>query len=92
LGRGIATAAVSHFVPWAASTFGLVRFVAEAFATNPASMRVLEKCGFEHEGVLRGHVCKDGHLIDEAIYGRILDGPPGSRRPGAPDTNAVPSS
>jgi RimJ/RimL family protein N-acetyltransferase len=91
-GRGIATAAVSHFVPWAASTFGLVRFVAEVFATNPASMRVLEKCGFEREGVFRAHVYKDGHLIDEAIYGRILDGPPGPTPPRPPDTNAVPSS
>lgn len=71
-GRGIATAAVSHFVPWAARTFGLVRVFADVFETNPASMRVLEKCGFAREGVLRKHACKDGRYLDQIIYGVVL--------------------
>ena len=71
-GRGIATAAVSHFVPWAARTFGLVRVFADVFETNPASMRVLEKCGFTREGVLRKHALKDGRYLDQIVYGIVL--------------------
>ncbi len=74
-GRGLATAAVGHFVPWAANTFGFRRFAAEVFEGNGASMRVLEKCGFVREGVRRTHVYKDGQFVDEVIYGLVLDGP-----------------
>lgn len=31
-------------------------------------MRVLEKCGFEREAVLRASVSKDGELIDSVLY------------------------
>jgi [ribosomal protein S5]-alanine N-acetyltransferase len=73
-GRGLATASVSHFVPWAARTFGLSRLFAEVFETNPSSMRVLEKCGFQREGVLRSHAHKDGRYLDQVVYGIVLDG------------------
>ncbi len=72
-GRGVATAAVRGFVPWAAGTFGLRRFFAEIFATNPASMHVLEKAGFAREGCLREHAFKDGRYVDEVVYGLLLD-------------------
>jgi len=72
-GRGLATAALSGFLPWAAHAFGLVRFVGHVFSSNPASMRVLEKCGFEREGVLRKHCLKDGRYLDEHLFGRLMD-------------------
>jgi ribosomal-protein-alanine N-acetyltransferase len=72
-GQGIATAAVRGFVPWVAATFGLRRLFAEIFATNLASMRVLEKCGFEREGVLRQHALKDGRYVDQVVYGLLID-------------------
>ena len=72
-GRGIMTAAVRGFVPWAAATFNLRRFFAEIFESNPASMRVLEKCGFIREGVLRQHARKEGRYLDEVVYGLLLD-------------------
>ena len=34
-------------------------------------MRVLEKCGFVREGVLRKSVFKDGKIIDAVIYARV---------------------
>ena len=83
-GRGLATASVSHFVPWVAQTFGLARLFAQVFETNRASMRVLEKCGFQREGILRSHAHKDGRYLDEVVYGIVLGGlgqnpPPVSR-------------
>jgi len=71
--RGIATAAVQGFIPWAAQTFGLQRMTAKVFENNPASARVLEKCGFEREGILRKNALKDGKLLDEWVYGVILE-------------------
>ena len=35
-------------------------------------MRVLEKCGFVREGVLREHALKDGKYVDEVVYGLIV--------------------
>ena len=91
--RGIATAAVRHFVPWVAETFGMGRIFAQVFETNPASMRVLEKCGFHREGVLRAHARKDGRYLDEVVYGIVLDGlRPKSAPRQSPDTNPGPVS
>ena len=48
--------------------FGLVKITAHVFPHNPASARVLDKCGFEEEGVLRKHFLKDGKLIDARLF------------------------
>lgn len=67
-GRGIMTAAVRRTVEYVFSTFPAVRLEAPVFEWNPASMRVLEKCGFAREGVLRRSVLKDDQLIDAVLY------------------------
>ncbi len=46
----------------------LVRIHAAVFEWNPASMRVLEKAGYEREAVLRQSVWKDGTLLDSVQY------------------------
>ena len=40
---------------------------------RPASIRVLEKCGFHLEGRLRKSVIKDGRTIDEFLYGLVRE-------------------
>lgn len=70
-GRGIMTQVVSAVAPYAMTRFGLARLDSPVFAWNPASMRVLEKCGFVREGVARASVLKDGQLIDEVRYARV---------------------
>jgi ribosomal-protein-alanine N-acetyltransferase len=72
-GRGIATAAVRAFVPFAMREFDLLRIYANVFVSNPASMRVLEKAGFVLEGTLRQAVFKNGHVIDESLYAITRD-------------------
>lgn len=67
-GRGIATAAARAMVDFAFSAFPWVRLEAGVFEWNPASMRVLEKAGFEREGVLRRSVRKDGQFLDRVMY------------------------
>ena len=76
-GRGIVTAAVRAFTPWAFERYDLLRLWAGVFETNPASARVLEKAGYTFEARLRSSVVKDGRPLDQLIYARL-------RRPPAP--------
>ncbi|KAF5087810.1 Acetyltransferase (GNAT) domain protein [anaerobic digester metagenome] len=70
-GRGIVTGAVRSLVPVAFERFEIVRLEAGVFSTNPASMRVLEKCGFTREAVHRMAVTKNGATLDEVVYVRF---------------------
>jgi len=70
-GQGIMTAAVRATADFALDHFDLVRLEAPVFEWNPASMRVLEKCGFVREGVQRKGVFKEGRIIDAVIYARV---------------------
>ena len=70
-GRGIMTAAVKGVVPYAMERFHLVRLESPVFEWNQVSMRVLEKCGFAREAVLRSSIAKDGQLIDSVLYAFI---------------------
>src|SRR5476651_168626 len=59
-GRGIMTAVARRLCQHAFDAFGLAKITAYVFTGNPASARVLEKCGFVQEGLLRKHFLKDG--------------------------------
>ncbi len=67
-GRGVITAAIRCFTAWAMPRFELTRVYAEVFADNPASARVLEKCGFARVGVLRKAAIKHGRHHDYILY------------------------
>ena len=67
-GQGIMTAVVQRLCQHAFDEFGLVKIIAHVFTGNPASARVLEKCGFVQEGLLRKHFLKDGKFIDARLF------------------------
>lgn len=71
-GRGITTEAVRALTDYAFATWDLCRIYAGVFEWNVGSMRVLEKAGYEFEARLRRAVFKDGQIIDEMIYARVL--------------------
>lgn len=70
-GRGLMTKVVRAVSDFAFTHDWLERLYASVFEWNPASMRVLEKCGFQREGVLRKSVFKDGQLLDAVLYARV---------------------
>ncbi len=70
-GRGIATQAVDAMTDHAFATLPIVRIYAHVFEGNPASVRVLEKVGYDYEGRMRKSVYKDGKLLDQLIYGIV---------------------
>jgi len=55
-GRGFATLAVEAVVERLEASPGISRIWATCALDNPASTRVLEKCGFQREGVLKNWV------------------------------------
>lgn len=71
-GRGIMTGAVEAFAGYAFEAFRLRRLYALVLDWNPASARVLEKNGFLLEGRLRRSAIKDGAVVDELVYAKVI--------------------
>ena len=70
-GRGICTEALALFTEHAFAELGVLRLFALPLADNAASIRVLEKAGFECEGILRSSCVKYGVARDQALYARV---------------------
>lgn len=70
-GRGIVTAALKAFTQYAFETFELTRLYAVPFLRNSASLTVLEKAGYQREGIMRRSAIKDGQVIDQALYAAL---------------------
>jgi len=70
-GKGIATQALQLICIHAFEELGLERVYAGVFDYNKGSAKVLEKNGFQKEGVMRRAVFKNGEFCDEVIYGKI---------------------
>lgn len=71
--RGIATGALQALTEYAFSELGLIRLFATVMKWNPASARVLEKAGYQYEGLLRKSVIKDGEILDQWMYAIVRD-------------------
>ena len=72
-GRGIASEALIAVTNHAFANYDLCRLYAHVFDWNPASVRVLEKAGYEFEGRLKKSVTKNGQTIDQLMYAAIRD-------------------
>lgn len=71
-GRGIVTEAVKAITEYGFKNYNLHRIYAVVFENNAASMRVLEKAGFTSEAVHRKAVIKNGIIMDEHVYAKVL--------------------
>lgn len=71
--RGIATEAVRAMTEYAFRELDLVRVQTGVFEWNPASMRVLEKCGYLREGVQKRAAFKNGRFGDIVLYAKLRD-------------------
>ncbi len=66
-GRGVATAAVRQLVRWTFDNTNLVRLEIVVSTENPASVRVAEKSGAVHEGVLKKRLLLHGMWHDATM-------------------------
>ena len=67
------THALRAFSDWALSRPGCFRLYGWVLEWNPASMRVLEKAGYEREGCMRRSAIKDGKIVDRIPYARVRE-------------------
>ena len=70
-GRGIATKAVARIVQYGFDELNLFRVFAGAFEYNVGSMKVLERNGFEKEGIAKKAVLKNEKFWDEHRYSKL---------------------
>jgi ribosomal-protein-alanine N-acetyltransferase len=70
--KGIMTEAVQLFTEYVFKKFqNLCRLYAIIYESNPGSIRVLQKSGFQFEGIMRKHVTKHGKTMDAHIYALV---------------------
>jgi RimJ/RimL family protein N-acetyltransferase len=67
--RGYATEALAAIIPFGFDTLGLHKITSSYLAQNPASGRVMEKCGMHREGELKEHLCKGATYHTLIVYG-----------------------
>ncbi|KAK4151675.1 acyl-CoA N-acyltransferase [Chaetomidium leptoderma] len=73
-GKGIMTEALRAYVKWVFETFPNVnRLEGEVFGGNDASIKVLERAGFVHEGTRRKAGVKHGVVFDIHVLGLLRE-------------------
>jgi RimJ/RimL family protein N-acetyltransferase len=69
--KGIMTTAVNLITEYGFRELGFARIHTGVYEFNPASQRVLEKCGYTKEGIFRKNVFREDRLWDEVRYAKI---------------------
>jgi len=75
-GRGVASHMARTLVDWAHGHVGLLRVQATALSSNTRSMKVLERCGFEREGLLRSYRLVRGRPGDFWMHAHVRHAAP----------------
>jgi [ribosomal protein S5]-alanine N-acetyltransferase len=74
--QGLMSRALRVLIPFSFNNLRLHRLEAACITTNAASIRLLEKSGFQREGCARQYLCINGIWQDHLLYGRLRDDPP----------------
>jgi RimJ/RimL family protein N-acetyltransferase len=72
-GQGQGTRAVKQICELIFETTDIIRIFAEPFARNLGSCRILEKAGFQLEGILRKNALKNGQTEDMKLYALVKE-------------------
>jgi len=72
-GQGHGTRAVKQICELVFETTDIIRIFAEPFARNLGSCRILEKAGFQLEGLLRKNAIKNGQAEDMKLYALVRE-------------------
>ena len=71
--KGIMTEATRQFCELVFDTLNLRRITSKVCVPNIASWRVLEKNGFQQEGLIRQGFVKNGQVYDYKIMGKLKE-------------------
>lgn len=70
---GFGTSAVKQVCDYVFQNTDIIRIFAEPFSDNTGSCRILEKSGFQFEGLLRKNAFKNGKILDMKMYSLIKE-------------------
>lgn len=70
-GKGVGSALMRAGLDLADNWLGLTRLELEVYTDNESAVRLYERFGFEHEGLLRRHAYRDGRYIDAYMMARL---------------------
>ncbi|HEU4766956.1 MAG TPA: GNAT family N-acetyltransferase [Pyrinomonadaceae bacterium] len=70
-GKGVGNALMHAGIDLADKWLNLTRLELEVYADNEAAIRLYERFGFEHEGVLRRHAFRNGEYVDAIMMARL---------------------
>ena len=70
-GKGVGTALMQAGIDLSDKWINLMRLELEVFADNETAIRLYERFGFEHEGVMRQHAFRDGSYVDSIMMARL---------------------
>ena len=71
-GHGIATHVATVLTAWAHERCGMLRVQAAALRSNERSLKVLVRCGFEREGLLRSYRMVRGTPGDFWLHSHVV--------------------
>jgi ribosomal-protein-alanine N-acetyltransferase len=71
--RGYGTRACEFIVWYGFDVLGARRLSGDCLGTNTGSARIMERCGFQREGVHRGYYLLDGNPRDNLLYGLLRE-------------------
>lgn len=74
-GRGLASEAVRLMINYAFNELGMRRIEVDIDARNVDSCRLVERVGFQCEGLLRQRWYVNGEITDSAMYGLLSSDP-----------------
>lgn len=72
-GKGYATDTFKSILNYAFNTLRLNCIYADVLEYNTASQKLLERCGFKKEGMLRQRAYKDGKFVDMISYSILAE-------------------
>lgn len=70
-GKGIATEVWDAIIDYIFENFDVRKISVGTFSWNPASVKILEKCGFSEEGCIEDEIIRFGEVCHECRYGLL---------------------
>lgn len=71
--KGLMYEALQHIFPYGFNEMGLHRIEACTATDNTASIALLNKCGFKHEGIMRQHYYMNEMFYDSELFSLMRD-------------------
>ncbi|MCF1427194.1 MAG: GNAT family N-acetyltransferase [Shewanella sp.] len=70
-GKSDASESFKAMVDWTCLRYDMHKFVGSCAIQNLASMKLMQKCGFSQEGLMRSHYCIGDSWVDEYVMGLV---------------------